>query len=235
MPNAAARARSRPTPRAKFYTARIDPEWHLVHNRSSTRGERDDDATGHSIAAGEARAHSLRGAIDTRRRGLGDCARRPRRCSRRQRRVEVRHSQARRHGQAAGDERHLQSRHGERVLNGQQPDRPCLHAAAADVPVGGEFSRGHQTRPGHRHGDSNCRQRHQRGRQDLHLHVAQRGHVGYHAAASGDVGRLRARVQDTLQPGVACRCARLLHEHDRGDAGVLRGVRQSQSDRRGDQ
>ena len=40
--------------------------------------------------------------------------------------------------------------------------------------------------------------------------------------ATGDRGRLRARVQDALQPGLADRRAGLLREHDRRHEGVLR-------------
>ena len=174
----------------------------------------------------------------------GCVARAPRRCGcgrargahrdrRRPRRNARRHPDARWRAQAARDERRLQHRHGQRVLHGQQPARARLDAAARVVRERADLPRLDQARRRRRRGAAGQRQRHQRRRQDVHLQDPPGRAVGHLAAAPGDGGRLRARVQAALQPDLARGRARLLHEHHRRHEGLLRRLRQGQeADRR---
>ena len=64
----------------------------------------------------------------------------------------------------------------------------------------------------HRHHDPDGRQRrHHRRREDAHDPPPAGREVGHHPGPPGHGGRLRPRVQDAVQPGLAGRRARLLH------------------------
>ena len=142
-------------------------------------------------------------------------------------RLGVGHAAARRHADDARPERHLQPRHRQRVLHGEQHAGADVHAAA--VQLRRPDRRGDPAAGGarHRHHDPHDRQRrHHRRREDAHHSSAPGREVGHHPGPAGHRGRLRPRVQDAVQPGLPGRRARLLHGHDRRDGVVLRRVRQ---------
>ena len=134
--------------------------------------------------------------------------------------------------EAPRHERHLQSRHHERLLHGAQHHLAWVHAAARVLPVLAELPGGNPAGAGRRRCRPDTRKRrHQRRREDVHLPHPPRREVGHGPAPPGQRGGFRPRVQDALQPGFPDRSARLLHQHDRRHGVLLRRLRQSQGNR----
>ena len=107
-----------------------------------------------------------------------------------------------------------------------------VHAPARLVPYANELPRGDQLVPDIATAVPDGERRHQRRRQDLHLPPEDGVKWSTTPPRQVTADRLRARVQDALQPGLADRRARLLHEHDRRHEGVLRRFRQGEGGRR---